>query len=198
MRGPKVGVDPFPAFDASNLGRGARFHRKTSRDYFQSNPLTKFDVIFLDGLHTFEETYLDLVGAVSALGERGVILIDDVFPTDEPSSLPSQAASTERKTDLGIDHKRWYGDVWRLAFFLLHGSASAHFTCLVIGDGKLEHSQLLVRPKPLSRWNPDADADLAEMSLYEFADEVMGQAASIARSAQSEKTALYLAKSVFR
>jgi hypothetical protein len=60
------GVDPSPKFDMSRLPDGATFFRLTSDEFFAGLSAEKgFDVVFLDGLHTFEQTYTDLVNALA-------------------------------------------------------------------------------------------------------------------------------------
>ena len=50
----RVGVDPNPRFDIEDLPRGISFHTGTSDAYFAGlDPSARFDVVFLDGLHTF-------------------------------------------------------------------------------------------------------------------------------------------------
>lgn len=58
-----------------------------SDTYFSSlAPEVTFDIVFLDGLHTFEQTKADLFNALRHV-PRGVILIDDTVPEDETAAL---------------------------------------------------------------------------------------------------------------
>ncbi len=51
--------------------------------YFRDSVLAKkkFDVIYLDGLHTFEQTLRDLLNALTLVADAGVIILDDVLPS---------------------------------------------------------------------------------------------------------------------
>src|SRR3954454_25397025 len=79
----KVAVDPNFEFDvdAARLkNRHCHYHAMTSDQFFQTKVMQhgKFDVIFLDGLHTFEQTLRDLLNSVAYLKAGGVVVIDDV------------------------------------------------------------------------------------------------------------------------
>jgi hypothetical protein len=95
------------------------WHRMPSDQYFgQAAGGAMFDVILLDGLHTFEQTLRDLLNAVERLRPHGVIVIDDLLPTDELAALPSLDELTRRR-DAGepwLGH--WMGDVYRLGVFV--------------------------------------------------------------------------------
>lgn len=86
----KIGVDPFSG--------GNR--RMTSDDFFIQNE-EKFDCIFIDGLHHYNQVKKDLKNSISCLNEKGIILIHDCLP----KNLSAQAVPrTERD---------WNGDVWK-------------------------------------------------------------------------------------
>ena len=65
----KVGVDPL---------KGGTV-RKTSDEFFKSNN-EKFDLIFLDGLHTYEQTLKDIDNAIQIIEDEGIILVHDCLP----------------------------------------------------------------------------------------------------------------------
>ena len=90
----KVAVDPKFRFDhveAQRANPGTTYHDVTSDEYFGKHveATEKFDVIYLDGLHTFEQTLRDLNNALEHLEPHGVILIDDVRPHTYLASLPN-------------------------------------------------------------------------------------------------------------
>ncbi len=87
----RCGVDPDPLFDPVLLPRGSKFAVMTSDAFFAMiRPSKHFDVAFIDGLHTVEQTYRDLINTFAHL-RGGVVLIDDTVPSDEYSAIPDQA-----------------------------------------------------------------------------------------------------------
>lgn len=95
----KEGVDP---------NRGGTV-RQTSDDFFAADN-RKWDLIFIDGLHAYEQVSRDVENAIARLNDNGTIVIHDMLPTRE-----SQAT-------LVPTEKYWLGDVWRLAFDLIERS----------------------------------------------------------------------------
>jgi hypothetical protein len=54
----------------------------TSDEFFSKN-ITKYDLIFIDGLHLYEQVYRDVVFALKFLKEKGIIIMHDCNPPDE-------------------------------------------------------------------------------------------------------------------
>ena len=86
----KIGVDPV---QGGNV-------RKTSDDFFKNN-LDKFDIIFIDGLHEYEQVNKDINNSLKALNNGGIILLHDCMP----KSYFHQAVPRSRMS--------WNGDVWK-------------------------------------------------------------------------------------
>lgn len=119
----KVAVDPTFLFDVDAARRAdpdADYHEVPSDEYFGSiiAPGTFFDVIYLDGLHTFEQTLRDLVNALDHLTPKGVVVIDDVRPPSYLASLPDRANYFEVRNVVRVTDKSWMGDVYRLVWFI--------------------------------------------------------------------------------
>jgi len=116
----KVGVDPYNddtgchAWDRANkealiarIDPKALFYRATSDDFFEilkthNEPVSKFDLIYIDGLHLEEQVDKDIANALRFVSPHGMIVLDDVPPANE----------YEEKTppDPG---QPWRGTVWR-------------------------------------------------------------------------------------
>jgi SAM-dependent methyltransferase len=92
----KVGVDPQ---QGGNV-------RKTSDDFFRGNN-DKFDVVFIDGLHTYEQVRKDIVNAIKVLKPGGWIAMHDMLPRNW----------IEQQIPIVTPHE-WTGDVWKVAFEL--------------------------------------------------------------------------------
>ena len=102
----KVGVDPV---SGGNL-------RKTSDEFFKANN-KKFDLVFIDGLHTYEQVKKDIINSLDCLKENGVVLVHDCMP----DCMSKQAVPRYRMT--------WNGDVWKAIVDLRHNGDLNIFTC---------------------------------------------------------------------
>lgn len=94
----KTGVDPV---------RGGT-HRMPSDDYFRRHPGERFHVVFIDGLHTYEQVRRDVVNSLKALEPGGWIALHDLHP---------RTWIEEHVPDISIG-RTWTGDVWKVAFEL--------------------------------------------------------------------------------
>ena len=86
----KVGVDPL---------KGGTL-RMTSDEFFESNK-TLFDIIFLDGLHTYEQTIKDINNSLNFLNYEGVIIVHDCLPKKIWNQIVPRM------------YGHWNGDVWK-------------------------------------------------------------------------------------
>ena len=116
----KTGVDPLFRFDKSLADKpGVTLCEVESDTYFSTLAVQeKFDFIYLDGLHTFEQTYRDLTNALLHSHDRTVILIDDTLPSDVYSAIPDQALCLRRRKEAGGTGNAWHGDVFKTIFAL--------------------------------------------------------------------------------
>lgn len=118
----KTGVDPHFSFNtAEYLKRNRNIYLENmSSDVFFSTvcSMRKFDVIFLDGLHEFNQTLRDLFNSINFLSENGIIVLDDILPNSYYSSISDLATSKKVREILGIRDKSWMGDVYRVVFFI--------------------------------------------------------------------------------
>jgi hypothetical protein len=108
----KFGVDPI---------RGGNY-RMTSDEFFEKNNHLKFNVIFIDGLHEYEQCQRDCLNAIKSLQIGGIILFHDLLPRSpyEESVPGNRYAMT--------------GDVWKIAVELSN-SANADFRIVNIDHG---------------------------------------------------------------
>jgi len=91
--GKKIGVDPIS---------GGTF-RNTS-DFFFKNNTSNFDLVFIDGLHHYDQVWRDITNSLSCLSEDGFILIHDVLPRSFAEQKIPRLAS------------EWTGDCWKVLF----------------------------------------------------------------------------------
>jgi hypothetical protein len=120
----RVAVDPEFRFDHTAPERqvaGTSYHQVTSDEYFGTivDPDAQFDVIYLDGLHTVEQTLRDLLNALPHLQPQGVLVIDDVRPPTALAAIRDRQEFFEVRSAQGRDEdKAWMGDVFRLVYFI--------------------------------------------------------------------------------
>ncbi len=89
----KIGVDPA----------SGGTHRMTSDAFFATNT-EKFDFVFIDGLHTYEQARRDVVNSLRFLEPGGIIAIHDMLPASwEVEHVPRL-------------HDIWTGTVWKVAY----------------------------------------------------------------------------------
>ena len=94
----KFGVDPF---------RGGNY-RMTSNEFFQKYNHLKFNVIFIDGLHHYEQCQRDCLNSIKSLEDGGIILFHDFLPKSPFEENVPRKQST------------WTGDVWKLGVQLTY------------------------------------------------------------------------------
>lgn len=114
----KIAVDPQPRYFA--IPRSSVRTIATDSDTFFSNNIGPyFDLIYLDGLHHFRQTWRDIHNATRVISPKGIILIDDVVPVDKFSALtPESHALLTRKLSTGSKSEAWHGDVYKSVLML--------------------------------------------------------------------------------
>jgi len=132
----KTAVDPKFLFDVSAVtDKNVILNEATSDDFFSLLPIMqKYDVIFIDGLHTFEQTYRDLCNSLLHSHERTVFLIDDTKPNDVFSAIPNQNKAIKYRRQAGIKGPRWHGDVFK-AIFAVHDFHPSLNYRTIVGTG---------------------------------------------------------------
>lgn len=163
----RSGVEPYPQFSLKRLPKNSEVFVGTSDLFFESCK-SKFDLIFIDGLHEATQTYRDLINALCVLDTGGVIVLDDVMPIDEPSSLPSLHDSEAQKRAQGVSHPFWYGDVYKVLGVIL--DLHPELNMVLIGDTP-EHVQALIwrrGTETVAIARPEAEALMAEWTYSDF------------------------------
>ena len=108
----KFGVDP---------DSGGNF-RMTSDEFFKEHSNLKFDVIFIDGLHIYEQCQKDCINSMKQLKENGIIFFHDFLPRSFFEEKVPRKQST------------WSGDVWKVAVELAN-SRNVEFKIINIDHG---------------------------------------------------------------
>ncbi len=175
----KVAVDPNFLFDTAPHERAAcRFFPVTSDSFFETlskdgelfraapagdaNPET-FDLIFLDGLHTFEQTARDFTNSLRYAHDKTVWILDDTVPCDPYSAHPSMDASYEIRKEAGVGGYEWHGDVFKVVLWL-HDMHPRFSYCTVMDGGNPQTIVWRAEPQP----RPAAFAGVDAIQAMEY------------------------------
>lgn len=124
VRAPrKVGVDPIRAAPlvVEELAKpGVLYFERTSDAFFETDAPQALadgvDVVFVDGLHTWEQAYRDCVNALRYLRPGGIILVHDCLPRTEGQAMAAgsidEAAALAETRGIPWDWA-WTGDTWK-------------------------------------------------------------------------------------
>ena len=115
----KVGVDPVPPRPAvvRETGRpGTSYFATTSDGFFADHApqvlVHGVDVALIDGLHTYAQTYQDIINVLGYLNPGGMILVHDCLPTSPAQALPAENHA-QAWAQNGPDWDGcWTGDTW--------------------------------------------------------------------------------------
>jgi len=76
-------------------------YKVTSDEFFNNHISQKYDIVFVDGLHLFEQVYKDIINSLNNLNGNGVIVVHDCNPITEITQRRERASDA------------WHGDVWK-------------------------------------------------------------------------------------
>lgn len=109
----KHGVDPGAEGHISDMVT----HQMTSDEFFASTDKI-YDLIFIDGLHYYQQVAIDINNALQHTADNGYILLHDCNPCDELSQKVPRESIV------------WNGDVWKA--WLLFRQANPNAECFVL------------------------------------------------------------------
>ncbi|PWL22666.1 MAG: hypothetical protein DCO99_07500 [Synechococcus sp. XM-24] len=169
----KHGVDPRFRFDPCTRSSHSHehYHPISSDDYFKQaiGKEAPFDLIFLDGLHTYSQTLRDFLASQALAHPRTVWLIDDTVPTDAIAADPDlQRVQAAREAKGDQTDQTWMGDVFKLVAFI--HSFCPQFSCYTV-DG---HGQTVVLPKPQEE-GERLFTDVSEIDRLSYVDTILMQ-----------------------
>ena len=112
----KVAVDPCFGVELKDI-QGTPY-AMTSDAYFDEHPDARFDIVFIDGLHTLDQSLRDFTRSLLRIPRTGLILIDDAFPSDYLAADRSLEFCNGIKTAENWPDRNWMGDVFKTALFI--------------------------------------------------------------------------------
>jgi len=128
----KIAIDPKFMFNGlkkliwnykNPTNKNNQYFSITSDEFFDKqedfiNRLKGIDVIFVDGLHTFENSLQDVLNCLKHIKEDGYIIMHDCFPPYEAAALPTKTYPTVEERKVEGWTGAWCGDVWKSIVYL--------------------------------------------------------------------------------
>lgn len=165
VRAPiKIGVDPVaaaPAVQAEVKRPGSSYFSIGSDQFFERHAAQVLaggaDVVFIDGLHTYEQTHRDIHNALTHLAPGGVILVHDCLPVSPAeATVASSHAEARRVNDPAWDGM-WTGDTWK-AIVATRSGHSPGEACVLHCDHGVGVVFKSASPAPLALSRAEIDA----------------------------------------
>lgn len=155
----KVGVDPFPKCKWKHVAN-ISVNKMESDEYFQLLETNKEYVgIFLDGAHTFEQSYRDVINSLNHLSADGFILFDDTVPEDEFSALDDIALCHQKRKEAGSSRETWSGDVFKTILVLAAYHPEVEINTIITPQ----------HPQTIITWREGKKCNMVAISSSEFA-----------------------------
>lgn len=96
---------------------GEQFFEMTSTRFFASRAAwlkrRPADVCFVDGLHTYAQSYEDVVNAAGCLSTSGVLVLDDCSPSTAAMAYPAASYREASQANPPGWTGAWTGEVWK-------------------------------------------------------------------------------------
>lgn len=164
----KVAVDPAFNFPFNEIASDRSvFYEITSDDFFSGSLESGFpaDIIFLDGLHTFEQTFRDFCASISLASRKCIWIIDDIRPLSFAQAETDMIKVKKLKSILGEEHGWWMGDVYKVVVAIHDYFPSFSYRVLPGQTG-----QAVVWQEPRKNFKPafSSFGDIASMRFQDF------------------------------
>ena len=135
------GVDPTFKFDLNKSKKeGIEFFEMNSDNFFKEiSDENSYDLIFIDGLHTYDQTYRDFCNCLSYSHSKSIFVIDDVVPCDSYAGMRNQNFAVNQRinqtnpTPDGSVNIAWMGDVYRILFLIKIFNSNFEYATLCDG-----------------------------------------------------------------
>ncbi|MFX0132325.1 MAG: class I SAM-dependent methyltransferase [Candidatus Hodarchaeota archaeon] len=136
----KIAVDPkisitLPKRLLSSLKN--KFYEMTSDEFFSkfAPKILKrgLDVVFVDGLHTYEQSLKDVLNSLNYLNKGGIIIMHDCNPHSIEQAYPAKSKNHFKSLLLG--RREWCGDVWKTIVYLMSTRKDLNIFVIDYGDG---------------------------------------------------------------
>ena len=118
--------ETLPEEEREDIIKNVITYRMTSDEMFDILPSDKkYDIIFVDGLHTEEQVGRDIINSFKHLNKGGIVVIHDCLPINEDAQAIPRITSV------------WNGSVWKAIPMLLTQGISYSVVDCDFGNGIL-------------------------------------------------------------
>ncbi len=162
----KVAVDPKFQLDKTKYANDKVVFLEVSSDEFftsYAKQFESFDLIYLDGLHTFEQTFRDFCASIACSHSKTIWLIDDTFPRSYAQAQSSLQDCRRIQKFSGKKEKSWMGDVFKVIAAIHDFFPQYSFATFP------DHGQTVVWKKWRTDFQPKWNS-LERISRLEYAD----------------------------
>jgi hypothetical protein len=175
----KIAVDPMfrikPAYKKQQILKYpfnffARYFACPSDDFFADHAArvmaeNSLDLAFIDGLHTFEQSYKDIENTLPYLQPEGIMLVHDCSPLSAAAAWPAESIDAVKKINPPGFDGLWSGDVWKVVPRLLleHPELSVFVINEDSGLAVISQQPILKLPAP------KVDYSLADIQSWDYA-----------------------------
>src|SRR5688572_14654802 len=129
----KIGVDPLaprPAVALELTKAGVSYFQQTSDDFFAASAPVALpsgvDVAFIDGLHTYVQTFRDINNVLRHLNPGGIILVHDCLPASAEEARVAESYDEAWRLNGAGWSGLWTGDGWKAIVAVRSGHAPGH------------------------------------------------------------------------
>jgi len=112
-----VGIDPIKKFEIPDNITNIKYYEMYSDDFFKNNK-DYFDLVYIDGDHSYTQVVNDLINTLLYLNKNGTVVLDDVCPIDKISSMKDHKESLNARQSNNDNRTEWMGDVYKILFLL--------------------------------------------------------------------------------
>lgn len=144
-----------------------KYFNLTSDAYFQSQKKTleknKIDVAFIDGLHTYTQTLIDVKNVLTFLNPNGGIVMHDCSPPSKAHGWPANSKEHAETLNIPGFTGGWCGDSWKAIHHLIEWNTN--YNALDIFVLNCDYGLGIVFPK--KNFNFSMLNDLKPESIYE-------------------------------
>ncbi len=152
-----------------------KYYAMASDSFFEteSEMLTRgrLDVVFIDGLHTFEQSLKDVQNSLKFLKEDGVIILHDCNPPYKEAALEADSYEAAEHLDRPGWTRMWCGDVWKTIAYLrsFHGDLNIFVVDCDWGVGVITRG----KPKVTLGYSPEEIKRLSYQDLERDRDKIL-------------------------